>query len=135
MKREKWLLSLAKVAATRSTCPRLSVGAVLATDDSIIAVTFNGAPAGVEHCLESGCVMVGNHCITATHAEINAIAGCARYGTPTMGTILVVTHAPCPACAKAISRAGIEKVYYEEEYGSLGLGILTDAGIKVYKLL
>jgi len=112
MPRDEWLMRIAQTSAIRSTCPRAHVGAVLAKETAVISVTFNGAPSGVGHCEDVGCIVVGNHCMTATHAEANAIAFCASEGINTRDTTLIVTHSPCPACAKLIERAGIIKVIY-----------------------
>lgn len=47
-----------------------------------------------------------------SHAEINAITNAARVGTPLEGSTIVITHAPCMDCARAIVQAGIGVVYY-----------------------
>lgn len=131
--RVEMLLEVAGVIARRSTCNRLNVGAVIARDGRILATGYNGPPKGMEHC---------NHLITtwdaskdpacqlAVHAEANAIAFSARYGTALDGSELFVTHSPCHNCAKLVINAGIIRVYYAIEYReSHGLDLLGLAGV------
>lgn len=76
MTRPDWdlyFIRIAKEVASRSTCPRAAVGAVIVQDNRILATGYNGAPTGAPHCTEVGCQVVDGHCIRAVHAEINAI--------------------------------------------------------------
>ena len=124
--------SLAYLASQRSTCPRAQVGCILVRDGGILAVTYNGSPAGSPHCMDVGCHVVDGHCIRVTHAEIYAIAYCAREGISTKGATAYVTHQPCSSCAKALVRAGIKEVFFYEAYGPLdGVAILVEAGIPI----
>lgn len=129
-----WLMHIVNVVADQSTCPRAKVGAVIRNNGSIIAVSYNGAPSGTPHCRDTGCTLEDDHCITATHAEINAIAGCAKNGISTEGGEIIINYSPCHACAKAILRAGIKRVVYNVEYDHVGIEILWNAGIEVYQL-
>src|SRR3954466_8795551 len=113
-----WLMKIITVTAMRSTCPRLRVGAALVRKNQVLGLSYNGAPAGLPHCDDVGCELIDNHCIRATHAEINLLLGCARSGTPTDGTEIWVTQNPCTACSKAIIRAGVNTVYWGTTYGS-----------------
>ena len=121
--------------ATRSTCQRLQVGAVLAKGGRTISTGYNGAPSGLPHCNENNCKSQPQ-CKRTIHAEMNAILFAARYGISTEGTELYTTHSPCIDCAKAIINAGIKKVYYLKEYRSQeGIELLKLAGVRVYKIV
>lgn len=101
-------------------------------DNQVLALSYNGAPPKLDHCDDVGCEIVEGHCIRATHAEVNAIAGCARVGVPTLGTELWVTQTPCHACAKALLRAGVKRVFYLDYYGSWdGVDTLAKGGVEV----
>src|SRR5215469_9814793 len=99
---DEYFLDVARTVATRATCPRASVGAVLVRDDRILATGYNGAPARAAHCIEVGCLMVNGHCVRPTHAEANAIAQGARHGVSFAGATAYVTHEPCLGCSKLL---------------------------------
>ena len=128
-------MAAALLWATRSTCKRLQVGAVLAKGGRTISTGYNGAPSGLPHCNDENCKSQPQ-CKRTVHAEMNAILFAARYGISTEGAELYTTHSPCIDCAKAIINAGIKKVYYIEEYRNReGLELLEQAGIELYKLV
>ena len=83
-----YFIQIAKEVASRSTCPRAAVGAVIVKDNRILATGYNGAPAGKPHCEDTGCNTVNDHCTTAVHAESNAIAQAAKYGIPLEGATI-----------------------------------------------
>lgn len=121
--RESWrdyFIGIAKQIATRSTCFRRDVGAVIVKEKNILATGYNGAPMGMEHCLTRGCIKdemnlghyVGNEYCRAVHAEQNAICQAARFGNPVDGATLYITDVPCGVCAKIIINSGITRVEY-----------------------
>lgn len=117
----------------QSTCPRLSVGAVLVWGGRVFAQGYNGAPAGIPHCdhPEEG----GEPCQTAVHAELNAIINAAFHGASTQDATIYTTHSPCRDCAGAIINAGIVAVVYEMDFREdIGLQLLRARGLEVYKL-
>lgn len=119
--REKWenyFMNLAKQVATRSTCDRAYVGAVIVDEEKrVIATGYNGSTGkNSPHCEDVGHIMRNNHCIATVHAEQNAIADCARTGKAVKNSTIYVTHFPCLNCCKLIISAGIKKVVYEEGY-------------------
>lgn len=114
----EYFTQMSQLVATRSTCPRRSVGAVLVRDHRVIASGYNGAPAGQPHCSDVGCVMEHGHCVRTIHAELNALLQCARYGIATQGVDLYCTDMPCRHCARALVQAGIERIYYVRPYES-----------------
>lgn len=108
--------------ALRSTCSsRASVGALLFDNDHrIIATGYNGSPRGFKHCDDIGCDLDSDgHCLNSIHAEENAILQCAVIGRSTVGLSLFTTHSPCWKCALRIIQAGIVRVVYIDQYGSL----------------
>lgn len=120
------LLAMAEVVATRSTCDRLHVGAVLALDGRPFAVGYNGAPRGLEHCSHT----TDSPCTDSVHAEANAVANAALAGTSTRGADLFLTHEPCLACSGLIINAGVARVVYSAPFRSAaGRNRLAQAGV------
>lgn len=119
IRRPSWdesFMSKAVLASKRATCNRLNVGAVLVRGKRAIAEGYNGSRHGQPHCHDVGCLIHNNRCVRTIHAERNVIDMCARYGIPTEGTTLYVTHYPCPDCMQAIANAGITEVVYMHHY-------------------
>ena len=109
-------------------------------DKHIISTGYNGAPRGLSHCLEVGClreekkVRSGerHELCRATHAEANAIVQAALHGVSTAGAILYSTTAPCSICAKMLINAGVAAVRYEEGYpDDLAMEMLRSVGVSV----
>lgn len=127
---DEYFMQVAFVVATRATCPRRSVGAVIVLDKRILATGYNGAPRGLAHCNEVGCHIVAGHCIRALHAEQNAILQAAMNGVSTRGATIYVTCQPCNHCAKMIINAGIERVVFQGDYpDEFALELFAEAGI------
>ena len=112
----RYFMNLAIQAATRSTCPRKHVGAVIVRDKSILSTGYNGSIRGADHCTEIGCLMEGGHCIRTVHAEANALVQAASHGVRLEGAEIYVTASPCFDCFKLIANAGIRTIYYGEFY-------------------
>jgi len=120
------------MVATRATCDRLHVGAVVVRDKRIIATGYNGSVSGDVHCHDVGCHVVNGHCMRTIHAESNAILQCAKFGVSTEGAAMYVTHFPCLLCSKQIIQAGIRQLYYAEEYrvDAYAVDLLRTAGVE-----
>lgn len=117
--RETWdayFMRMARMVASRSTCPRASVGCVLCNDNRVVSSGYNGAIAGAPHCTDVGCDVRDGHCIRTVHAEANAIADAARRGVVTWGSTAYITHAPCINCAKLLVSAGVQRIVYSSAY-------------------
>lgn len=128
--REFCLVATAFTWAERSTCSRLSVGAVVHRDGRILTQGYNGAPSGLPHCDYEHS---SENCL-AVHAEQNAIAFAAKYGVGLDGAGIVVTHQPCLSCARSIINSGIESVLYVQPYRLMdGVSLLLDAGLLVVR--
>jgi len=139
----EYFMSIAKLVATRSTCLRRNVGAVLVKDKKILATGYNGAPTGIRHCEETGClreklnVKPGerHELCRGLHAEQNVIIQAAYYGVSTKGTTLYSTHKPCIICSKMLINAGVEKIFFLEGYpDTLADEMLAEANIEVERL-
>ena len=137
---ETYFMEITKLVATRTTCIRRAVGAVIVRDKRILATGYNGAPSGLEHCLNIGClreqqkIPSGKHheLCRGIHAEQNAILQAAFHGLSIKDATLYCTTQPCSICAKLLINAGIRKVIYLAGYeDSMATEMLSDAGIEV----
>lgn len=113
---DSYFLNIAKTIATRATCLRGQVGAVLVRDRIILSSGYNGSARGTPHCLDVGCMMENGSCVRTVHAEVNAISQAARTGTSIEGATLYCTLSPCWNCFKQAANAGIQRIVYAEEY-------------------
>lgn len=145
-KRPSWddyFMSLAKLVSSRSTCLRRKVGAIIVKDRRVLSTGYNGAPRGITHCEELGCLreklnvsMGERHEICrGLHAEQNAIIQAALHGIKIEESVIYTTNQPCSICTKMIINAGIKKVYYLEEYeDKLAKDLLEESKIVSIKL-
>jgi len=129
-------MAITRAVATRATCSRRSVGAVIVKDKRILATGYNGAPVGMRHCDHStGGDMRDGHCARSTHAEQNALVQAARYGIPIAGATIYLTDHPCLTCVKLLVNAGITRIVYEDSYpDELAASMLREAGAQVERL-
>jgi dCMP deaminase len=133
---DSYFMEMAKVAATRSTCDRKHVGAVIVVNGSVVSTGYNGAPRGLPHCDDVGHDLVEfvvghsedndgvtrphlkESCVRTVHAEANAIASAARRGVSVEGGTIYTTASTCTDCAKLIINAGLRRVFALEKYMS-----------------
>ena len=136
-------MAITRLVAKRSTCLRREVGAILVKDRRILATGYNGAPAGLRHCEEVGCVRenssvpsgVRHELCRGLHAEQNVIIQAAYHGISINGSTLYCTNKPCVICSKMIINSGIKKIYYEEGYDDpLSEQMFAEAGLKLVRL-
>ena len=113
---ETYFMNIAAVVATRSTCDRKHVGAVIVKDKTILSTGYNGSIKGLPHCDEVGHEMVDDHCIRTTHAEANAIVQAAKNGVEINHAEIYITASPCYNCFKLIANAGVKSIYFLEFY-------------------
>ncbi len=127
---DEYFMEVARTVATRATCPRASVGAVIVRGHRILTTGYNGAPRGVAHCSDIGCEMIGGHCVRSTHAEANAVVQGALHGVGLDAATAYCTHQPCVNCAKLLISAGITRIVYEAAYAdTFGQALLAEAGV------
>ena len=113
---DDYFMNIAREVATRSTCDRKFVGAVVVRDRSILATGYNGSIRGLPHCDEEGHLMEEGHCVRTVHAEANAIVQAARNGVRIEGASVYVTASPCWGCFRLIANAGIVRIVFGEFY-------------------
>lgn len=113
---DEYFMAIARQVATRSTCDRKHVGAVIVRDRMILATGYNGSIRGIAHCDDVGHLMEDGHCVRTVHAEANAIVQAARNGVRLEGAHIYVTASPCFGCFKLIANAGISRIGFLEFY-------------------
>ncbi|AGN25421.1 deoxycytidylate deaminase [Candidatus Methanomassiliicoccus intestinalis] len=137
---DAYFMNMAKLSATRSTCLRRSVGAVIVKEKRILTTGYNGAPRGIKHCEETGCVRLENHIESGTrhelcrgvHAEQNAVIQAAYFGVSVKDASIYITNFPCVLCAKILINAGIKEVIYLDDYvDTLSREILEESNVLV----
>ena len=143
-KQNKWdrrFMDVAREVGTWCTCHRRPVGSIIVKDKRIIATGYNGAPSGVENCIERGYRLRDRLKIAsgtkaemcyAVHAEQNAIIQAAKLGISVEGATIYVTHQPCSMCTRIIINSGIKRIVYGLDYpDEFSLKILQEAGIEL----
>lgn len=140
---DEYFMSITALAAERSTCLRRRVGAVAVKDKRILATGYNGAPSGLKHCLELGCLREAQNIPSgqrhelcrAIHAEQNVIVQAARYGISIAGATVYTTTYPCVICTKLLINSGVVRICYQSDYADeLSSALLEEAGIEVIRL-
>ncbi len=138
-----YFLNITEQIAERSTCLRRKTGALLVKDKRILATGYNGAPSGLKHCFEVGClredreIASGEHheLCRGLHAEQNAIIQAALHGIKINGATLYSTHQPCVLCAKMLINAGVKEIFFRDKYpDKLAEDILKETKVKVVHL-
>jgi dCMP deaminase len=140
---DEYFMEVAQVVAKRSTCLRRHVGAIIVKDKRIIATGYNGAPSGMAHCLDVGCLRERlqipsgerQELCRGLHGEQNAIIQASLYGFSVEGATLYTTTEPCITCAKMIINAGLRRVVYMKEYpDTLARQMLQEAGVECSRI-
>ena len=130
-----YFMNIAHEAATRSTCDRKHVGAMIVREKTILSTGYNGSIRGMSHCDEVGHEMENGHCVGTIHAEANAIIQAARNGVNINGAELYTTASPCWNCFKLIANSGIRRIYFGEFYrDERSLRVAAAAGIELIDL-
>jgi len=109
-------MKIAQQVATRSTCDRKHIGAVIVRDKTILSTGYNGSIRKLPHCDEVGHLMENEHCVRTVHAEANAIAQAAKNGVNVNQAEIYITASPCWTCFKLLANSGIIKVVFGEFY-------------------
>lgn len=142
---DEYFMEMAHLAATRSTCLRRKVGAVIVKDKRVLSTGYNGAPKGLPHCEEVGCLRENldvptgerHELCRGVHAEQNAIIQAAVFGTSIKDGKIYTTNRPCVVCTKLLINANISEIIYDDDYiDELAQEILSHSKVKVrqYKL-
>jgi len=139
---DEYFMEVAHVVRKRSTCLRRHVGAVLVKDKRILATGYNGAPSGLAHCRDTGCLRQAlnvpsgerHEICRGAHAEQNAVAQAALLGVSTKGSEIYITDHPCSVCVKIMINAGIKRIVFQGDYPDpLAVQLLAQSNIKVEK--
>ncbi len=112
----EYFMKIAEQVATRSTCDRKHIGAVIVKDKTILSSGYNGSLRGAPHCDDVGHDMENGHCVRTVHAESNAVAQAAKNGVRIDEAEIYVTASPCLTCFKLIANCGIQTIYFKEFY-------------------
>jgi dCMP deaminase len=137
---DTYFMRMADLVATRSTCLRRQVGAVVVKEKRVLSTGYNGAPRGLRHCAEVGCVRQQANIESGTrhelcrgvHAEQNAVIQAAYFGVSIKDSTIYTTNFPCAMCTKILVNAGITEIVYKDEYiDPLSREILDESGIGV----
>ncbi len=140
---DEYFMKIALLVATRSTCTRRHVGAVIVRDNHILSTGYNGPPKGAKHCDETGCIREQlniprgerHELCRGLHAEQNAIIQAAVFGVSIKGGTIYTTNFPCSVCAKMIVNAELKELVYLEDYpDELSREILKESNIKVRQI-
>jgi len=137
---DEYFMEITHLVARRSTCLRRQVGALLVKDKNILATGYNGAPSGVAHCLDVGCLREKlripsgerHELCRGLHAEQNAIIQAAKHGTNIENATLYCTTMPCIICSKMIINAGVRRIVFAEGYPDrLAAEMIEESGVVV----
>jgi dCMP deaminase len=129
---DEYFMAIARVVATRSTCDRKHVGAVIVREKMILTTGYNGSIRGLSHCDDDGHMMEDGHCVRTVHAEANAIVQAARNGVRLEGADIYVTASPCFGCYKLIANSGLGRIVFGEFYRDSRIFELSEKlGIKL----
>lgn len=136
---DQTFMAVAESMALRSTCTRAHHGAVIVRENRILTTGYNGAPPGLVHCIEAGCLMEDSHCVRTLHAEENAILQAAYQGLSLVDSTIYVTGPPCIHDVKRIIAAGIKHVRYwggyrEDEMIAERIQWMTSSGVTYTKI-
>ncbi len=136
---DEYFLEIARLVKSRSTCLRRQVGAVFVRDKRVLATGYNGAPSGLKHCDEVGCIRERegvpsgerHELCRGIHAEQNAMLQAAQHGVGLIGSILYCTTQPCVLCAKMLINSGVERIIVLGGYpDALSKEMLDEAGVE-----
>ena len=128
----EYFMAIAEQVASRSTCDRKHIGAVIVRDKTILSTGYNGSLRGSPHCDEAGHDIENGHCVRTVHAEANAVAQAAKNGVAIDESEIYVTASPCLSCFKLIANSGIRTVFYKEFYRDVRItDYAREAGIQL----
>ena len=137
---DEYFMEMAYVVAKRSTCLRRKVGAILVKEKHILSTGYNGAPKGLKHCAETGCLREDQNIPSGErhelcrglHAEQNAIIQAAVFGVSIKGSVLYCTNTPCVVCVKMLINAGVTEIIYAGEYpDELAKQLMSESTLKI----
>lgn len=140
---DEYFMSIAEQVATRATCSRRQIGAVLVKGKRILATGYNGVPIGLAHCDTVGCLReqlgipsgTQHELCRGLHAEQNAVIQAARHGIAMDGATIYSTTQPCVMCSKILLNSGVVDIVYRDEYpDALAASLIAESGISIRRI-
>lgn len=140
---DEYFLEAAELVSKRTTCLRRRVGAVAVRDKRILATGYNGAPSGLAHCLDIGCIRekLGipsgqrQELCRGIHAEQNIIIQAVQHRIDLKDSTIYITNQPCVTCAKMLISVGAKEIVFSDGYpDELAMKMLKEAKIKIRKV-
>ncbi len=137
-------MRMAALAASRSTCLRRHVGAVIVKERMVLSTGYNDTPRGLPNCGDGGCARCASGVASGTaldtclclHAEQNSVIQAAYHGVAIVGATIYTTHQPCLTCAKIIVNAGIRRIVFSGEYPDpLAAEMVRQAGVTLDRVI
>lgn len=141
--KDTYFCEIADLVSSRSTCLRNKVGAVLVKESQILSTGYNGAPTGLPHCDEVGCIREElkvppgerHELCRGLHAEQNAIIQAAYHGVSVKEAKIYCTTKPCSICTKMLINAGITEIIYVEPYkDELAEQLIKESNLKIRRV-
>ncbi len=136
---DEYFMKIADDVATRATCVRRRVGAVIVKDRRILTTGYNGVPAGITHCTPETCLRTihnvpsgeRHELCRGLHAEQNAIIQAAYHGVSIRGAVIYITNQPCSICTKMLINSGIRTFIFRDPYNApLAQEMMREAGVE-----
>jgi len=137
---DEYFMTIAADVATRATCVRRKVGALIVKDRRILSTGYNGVPTGITHCTPETCLRACNNIPSGErhelcrglHAEQNAIIQAAYHGVSIKDAVLYATVQPCSICTKMLINGGIKSFIFKDPYNDpLAQEMMEEAGVQV----
>ncbi|MFH0790648.1 MAG: cytidine/deoxycytidylate deaminase family protein [Candidatus Omnitrophota bacterium] len=137
---DEYFIEVAHLVAKRSTCLRRHVGAVAVRDKRILATGYNGAPSGLAHCENVGCIRQRmkipsgerQELCRALHAEQNVVIQALIHKVDLKDSSIYVTNQPCVICSKILISTGVKEIIIADGYpDELAKRMLKEAKIKL----
>jgi len=137
---DEYFLEIADLVSSRSTCLRRQIGAVFVREKRVLTTGYNGAPGGLKHCEEVGCIRERegipsgerHELCRGIHAEQNAILQAAQFGISLRDSVLYCTNQPCVLCAKMLINTGVKRIVVRDGYpDKLSQQMLEEAGVDI----
>lgn len=135
---DEYWLAMIPLIATRATCPRRAVGAVLVDEyGKLVSTGYNGTAHNLPHCFDQHCPGHPDDngrrdkC-EALHAEANAVAQ--AFGSNRKPQTLYCSLTPCFSCAKLLLTCGVCRVVALQVYAHDDAGpiLMRKAGVKIW---
>ena len=116
---------------------------VAVKDKRILATGYNGAPSGLAHCLDIGCLRekLGipsgqrQELCRGLHGEQNVLIQTIKHKIDLDGATIYITNQPCVTCSKMLISVGVKEIVFRDGYpDELAVKMLKEAKIKIRKI-